>query len=67
MKLVKQQINGNERTVVKDKATAEDLRLEAERLQTKYGYVVQPDGRPGAYVATHRFFGGKYVLSLEKE
>ncbi len=65
MNLVKQQINGKERVVLKEDATAEDLRAEAARLRTKFGYEIQPDGRPGRFIATHSHFRGKYILSLE--
>lgn len=65
VKLVKQQINGNERVVLKDDATIEDLHAEAERLRSLLGYHLQPDGRAGRFVVTHRFYRGKYVLMLE--
>lgn len=67
VKLVKQQVNGNDRIVLKTDATLEDLRLEAARLQEKFGYEVKPDGKAGSYVATHRFFSGKFVLALEPQ
>lgn len=67
VKLVKQQINGKERLVLKENATVDDLRIEAGRLQTTLGYDVQADGRPGRYLATHPFYRGKYLLSLEPD
>lgn len=67
VKLVKRQINGREQLVLKQGATAEDLRREAARLQEKLGYDVQPDSRPGSYLATHRFYRGKYLLCLEPD
>lgn len=67
VKVIKQQINGNERTILKENATAEDLRREAARMKEKFGYDVQPDGKPGGYLATHRYYRGKYVLKLEPD
>ena len=67
VKLVKAQINGNERVVLKENATLDDLRLEAARLRTKFGYEVRPDGGVERYVATHRRFRGRYQLALEPE
>lgn len=67
VKIVKRQINGKEVTVLKQNATVEDVRREAMRLQQKFGYDVQPDGKPGGYLVTHRFYRGKYVLALEAD
>ena len=67
MKLVKQQTNGNERLVLKEDATVDDLRVEAARLRTTLGYEVRPDGRANRYLASHPFYRGRYVLSLEPE
>ena len=67
VKLVKQQINGSDRTVLKENATAEDLRAEAVRLQHLLGYEVEADERSKRYIATHRFFRGKFVLSLQPD
>lgn len=67
VKLVKQQINGNERLVLKQEATLEDLRAEAQRLKAQLGYDVKPDGRINRYVVTHAFFRGKFVLELQNE
>ena len=64
MKLVKQQINGNDRVVLKEDATADDLKAEVMRLKTLLGYDVQHDRRRGTYLASHGFFRGKYVLML---
>jgi hypothetical protein len=64
VKLVKQQINGNDRIVLKDDATLEDLKLEAQRLKSQLGYDVRHDRRRGAYVASHNFFQGKFLLML---
>ena len=65
--MVKRQINGKERTILKENATQEDLRREAARLKELFGYDVEPDGKPGGYLATHRFYRGKYVLTLEAD
>ncbi|MES2692941.1 MAG: hypothetical protein V4773_05665 [Verrucomicrobiota bacterium] len=67
MKLVKHQINGNDHLVLKENASLEDLRAEAERLKTELGYELEADERLGRYIATHKFYKGKYVLSLEAE
>ena len=64
VKLVKQQINGNDRVVLKTDATADDLKSEAMRLKTLLGYEVRHDKRRGTYVASHSFYQGKYVLML---
>jgi hypothetical protein len=64
VKLVKQQINGNDRVVLKADATADDLKVEAMRLKSLLGYDVRHDKRRGTYVASHSFFQGKYVLML---
>jgi hypothetical protein len=67
VKLVKQQVNGSERMILKENATLDDLRVEAARLRTKFGYDVQPDGRADRYVASHKFYRGRYFLALEPE
>lgn len=67
VKLVKRQLNGNEVMVVKENASADDLKTEVVRLRTMLGYDVQPDGRRNRYIATHTFYRGKYVLELEPE
>lgn len=67
VKLVKKQINGNERVVLKQDATTSDLRIEANRLQAMLGYEVKPDGTAARYVATHPFYRGKYLLTLEPD
>lgn len=64
MKLVKQQINGNERVVLKTDATSDDLKSEAMRLKTQLGYEVRHDKRRGTYLASHSFFQGKFMLML---
>ena len=64
VKLVKQQINGGDHIVLKADATMEDLKAEATRLKTLLGYDVRHDKRRGAYVASHNFFQGKFVLML---
>jgi hypothetical protein len=64
VKLVKQQINGAELVVLKTNASPEDLEVEAERLKTMLGYQVQRDKRRGGYLASHRFYQGKFVLKL---
>ena len=67
MKLVKQQLNGTECVVLKVPASPADLSAEAARLRSQFGYRVQADERAGRYLATHPFFSGKYLLSLEPE
>ncbi|MEO5961421.1 MAG: hypothetical protein ABIR80_20110 [Opitutaceae bacterium] len=67
MKLVKQQINGSDRIVLKENASLEDLRAEATRMENSLGYKVKQDGRLGRYTATHKFFSGKFTLSLEAD
>lgn len=67
MKLVKQQLNGNERLVLKDGATMDDLQVEAARLRNKLGYEIERDGRIDRYLASHKFYRGRYVLSLEPD
>ena len=67
MKLVKNQVNGNERIILKENATADDLRVEAARLRAKFGYEIQPDGRPDRYVATHKFYRGRFLIALEPD
>lgn len=67
VKLVKAQINGNDRVVLKEHATLDDLRVEAARLRTEFGYEVRPDGGADRYLATHRRFHGRYRLVLEPE
>ena len=67
MKLVKQQINGDDRVVLKTDATADDLKEEAMRLKTQLGYEVRHDKRRGTYMASHNFFQGKYVLMLSPD
>lgn len=64
VKLVKQQINGNDRVVLKADATTNDLKAEAMRLKSLLGYDVRHDRRRGTYVASHNFFQGKYELML---
>jgi hypothetical protein len=64
VKLVKQQINGNDWVVLKADATADDLKAEAMRLKSLLGYDVRHDKRRGTYMASHNFFQGKYVLML---
>jgi hypothetical protein len=67
VKLVKQQLNGDEQVVLKDNASMEDLKAEVTRLKTLLGYDVHPDKRRGRYIATHNFFSGKFVLMLEQD
>ena len=67
MKVVKQQVNGADRIVLKENATVEDLKAEAMRLKKSFGYDIQPDKRRGTYVASHSFFQGKFILSLEPD
>ena len=64
VKLVKQQINGKDRVVLKDDATEDDLKTEATRLKTLLGYDVRHDKRRGTYLASHSFYRGKYILLL---
>lgn len=67
VKLVKQQINGNEHIVLKENASVEDLRAEVNRLKTLLGYDVKPDGRQNRFIATHSFYRGKFFVGLEKD
>ena len=67
VKLVKQQINGNDRVVLKTDATADDLKTEAVRLKEELGYDVRHDKRRGTYTASHNFFQGKFVLMLSPD
>ena len=67
MKVVKQQINGGDRVVLKENALAPDLKTEAMRLKTQFGYDVQHDKRRGTYIVSHDFFQGKFVLMLEPD
>ncbi|MDO8542268.1 MAG: hypothetical protein Q7S40_17650 [Opitutaceae bacterium] len=63
VKLVKRQMNGGDRVVLKREASLDDLHAEAARLERMLGYHVQLE-KPGRYVATHDFYRGKYVLEL---
>lgn len=67
VKVVKQQINGGDRVVLKENAMAQDLKAEAMRLKTQFGYDVQHDKRRGTYIASHDFYQGKFVLTLEPD
>ena len=67
VKVVKQQINGGERIVLRENATADDLKAEAQRMKQTLGYDIQPDKRRGTFIASHSFFRGKFVLSLEPD
>jgi hypothetical protein len=67
VKVVKKQLNGGDRVVLKEHAMAQDLKVEAMRLKTQFGYDVQHDKRRGAYIASHDFFQGKFVLMLEPD
>lgn len=67
VKLVKRQINGDDHVVLKQNASLEDLRAEASRLHLTLGYQLQADDRGRRYTATHPFYRGRYVLSLEAE
>jgi hypothetical protein len=67
VKVVKQQIDGGERVVLKENATADDLSAEAQRMKKTLGYDIQVDRRRGTFIASHSFFRGKFVLSLEPD
>jgi hypothetical protein len=67
VKVVKQQINGGDRVVLKENAMAQDLKTEAMRLKTQFGYDIQHDKRRGTYIVSHDFFAGKFVLMLEPD
>lgn len=67
VKVVKQQINGGDRVVLKENAMAQDLKSEALRLKALLGYDVQHDKRRGTYILSHDFFQGKFVLMLEPD
>ena len=64
MKVVKQQVNGNDRVVLKENATVQDLKAEAQRMKAQLGYDIQHDKRRGTYIASHNFYRGKFVLML---
>lgn len=64
VKVVKQQINGGDRVVLKENAMAQDLKAEAMRLKSQFGYDVQHDKRRGTYIVSHDFYQGKFVLML---
>jgi hypothetical protein len=64
VKVVKQQINGGERVVLKENATADDLKAEAMRMKKLLGYDIQQDKRRGTFVASHSFYQGKFMLML---
>ena len=66
MKLVKQQINGDERMVLKAPASVDDLRAEAARLEQKFGYHAEAR-QGGKYLLTHPCFRGEFMLWLEPE
>lgn len=66
VKLVKRQLNGNEHIVLKENASIDDLRLEAERLKYVLGYQVEADPH-GGYLARHDFYRGKFIMSLEAD
>ena len=67
VKVVKKQLNGGDRVVLKEHATAEDLKAEAMRLKKQFGYDVQHDKRRGVYIASHDFYQGKFALTLEPD
>ena len=67
VKVVKKQINGGDRVVLKENAMVQDLKSEAMRLKTQFGYDVQHEKRRGTYIISHDFFQGKYVLMLEPD
>jgi hypothetical protein len=67
VKVIKQQINGGDRVVLKENATADDLKAEAQRLKKTLGYEIQADKRRGTFIASHNFFRGKFTLSLESD
>jgi hypothetical protein len=67
VKVVKQQINGGDRVVLKENAMAQDLKAEAMRLKTLFGYDIQHDKRRGSYIVSHDFYQGKFVLMLEPD
>ena len=46
---------------------AQDLKAEAMRLKTQFGYDIQHDKRRGTYIISHDFFHGKFVLVLEPD
>ena len=64
---MKHQINGEEHVVLKEDATPDDLRAEADRMQAVLGYEVQSDERLGQFLVSHPFFQGRFVLALEGE
>lgn len=66
VKLVKNQINGKEHIVLKENASMEDLRQEADRMRA-LGYDLKAEERLARYVATHKFYQGRFLLALETE
>jgi hypothetical protein len=67
VKLVKRQINGDERVVLNESASLEDLATEAARLHRVFGYDVKLDHQHSAYLVTHAFYRAKFILALERE
>lgn len=65
VKLVKKQINGSDRVVLKQNASLDDLRSEAVRMHTLLGYQVEAHGT--RFLVSHRFYRGKFELVLEKD
>lgn len=66
MKLIKNQINGKEHVVLKENASMDDLRAEADRMRA-LGYDLKAEERLARYVATHKFYQGRFLLALETE
>lgn len=66
MKLIKNQMNGKEHIVLKENASMDDLRAEAERMRA-LGYDLKAEERLARYVATHKFYQGRFLLALEAE
>ena len=60
-------MNGRDQVVVKADASPADLRAEAERMERVFGYQLKTGERADRVIATHPFFRGKYLLSLEPE
>lgn len=67
LKLVKQQINGNDRLVLKEDATLDDLQAEAKHFERTLGYTVEANGTGASYLLSHPFYRGKFLLRLESE
>jgi len=67
MILVKQQTNGNDRTVLKRDASVEDVQSEVKRLQEQLGYEVTSGQQRGTWLLSHKSYRGEFLLTLESD